>query len=172
MLQPRFMGFNQEGAAQMSVRVLDSSWSGPLEVGLEGAGGAFQLVGNRWPNLDDRSLDRTHYDLTYAVGTAPAPWDRTRVVTFQNRFTVCNDGPTPLVVAQAGAAPIVELASGASAPFHWPDFQREPHLVASFPKGEHARYRWSGAVDIASIADFPLLVRPVDRYVVSRGYGL
>ena len=163
MFQPRCRQ-SKAGGAQVVVKVGDSVWSQPLDVGTEGAGGAFQLIGNRWPNLEDQALDRTLYELTYRVTTAPAPWDRTRVLRLINRYTVFNGGTSAIVVAQAGAeSKCWRLEPQTGSPLHWPDFQREPVLLVSFPDEEQAAWTWSAGVDIGSISDFPLVIRPVEK---------
>lgn len=138
----------------------DSCWSLALDVGLDGAGGAFQVVGNRWPDLSDAGLCRTLYELTYSVRTAPAPWECTRIVTFQSRYTLRNDGHCrPVRVAQAGVeARAFELPPGHGQAFHWPDFQRPALVVVSLVDAEDV-FGWSGPVDISSITDIPLVIR-------------
>lgn len=146
----------------------DSCWSACLDVGLEGEGGAFQVIGNRWPNLDDPHLCRTLYELTYSIRAAPPPWHRTRIVTFQSRYTIRNDGASrSLRVAQAGVeGKAIKLRAGSGQAFHWPDFQRDALLVVSLggeeqqqEDEEDEQFEWSGPVDISSIADIPLVVR-------------
>jgi hypothetical protein len=131
-----------------------------LDVGLDGAGGAFQVVGNRWPDLGDTGMCRTLYELTYSVRTAPAPWESTRIVTFQSRYTLRNDGHCrPVRVAQAGVeARAFELPPGHGQAFHWPDFQRPALVVVSLVDAEDV-FGWSGPVDISSITDIPLVIR-------------
>ncbi len=128
----------QQAAQQVVIKIGDSGWSMPLDVGVEGAGGAFQLVSNRWPGLpDDPRLCRRLYELTYRVAAAPAPWDRTRILTVQGRYTLHNDGPSALLVGQHGActgpAQQLLLRPGEARPFHWPDYRRAALLVVSFP---------------------------------------
>jgi hypothetical protein len=169
------------------IKIGDSGWSAPLDVGVEGAGGAFQLVGNRWPGLpDDPRLCRALYELTYRMAAAPPPWDRTRILTVQGRYTLHNDGPSALLLGQHGAmtgpGQQLLLRPGEARPFHWPDYRRPALLVVSFPssddtvateQGEEAeaegprepphegmRYLWSGGIDIGAISDLPLVVRP------------
>jgi len=160
MFQTRFPNLT---GAQLSVKIGDSSWAGPLDVSLEGAGGAFQVIGNRWPNLEDRSLDRTFYELTYSVSAAPIPWDRTKVITIQNRYMLTNSGISPLVISQAGTDRSVTytLSPFSCIPFHWPDFQRDGVLQISFPQEEN--YLWSGGIDISQISELPLVIRPNKR---------
>jgi len=142
---------NDQIIQQLVLKIGDSQWSPPLDVSLEGAGGAFQVIGNRWGAvLEDSRLCHTLYELAYRVTTLPPPWDRTRLVTIQARYVLRNEGARPVLVGQLGArvppiAPatgkgeageqkfMMELVPGESRPLHWPNFRLQSLLVLSFP---------------------------------------
>jgi hypothetical protein len=186
-------------SAVMSIKVNDSAWSHPLQIGVQGAGGPLQILGARWPHVgrEDSRADSSFmssfsrsppqtagkgiqtpqplrlYELNYAVHAAPPPWHRTRVVTITSRYTVINRSRLAIGVKQVGAQEEIPLGPGRLRPLHWPDAHKDRALSMTIAAAEGVSYEWSGAVAIDNIGHFSVLVRcRQDHFSSSRDKGV
>lgn len=104
------------------------------------------------------------YELSYTIRDAPAPWERTRIISISNRFVIHNDSPFTLRVKQMGEVDdcASALKGGESKPFHWASMHLDQLISLSCVDvdGDEAEWGWSGGVDPNQVGVYSIAIRP------------
>jgi len=135
---------------RLNIRVGKSYWSDAIDLSAQNMVGYVEAI-------EDVNPPENRQVFEVAVGIEPAPnkfW-RSKVITFNRRYTLHNKNPISLFLRQKGTSKEVELRSNEPGGFHWPCAFSEKLLSMRLAGSDH----WSGYFSLDSLGTFTMALK-------------
>jgi hypothetical protein len=139
--------------AELRVAVADGTWSLPLR--LNSAAG--------WREVVELPTALGLFSFTMSIHLAPAPYSRTKVVSFLPRYVLYNSLSVPLYYRQLNCTAYYTLGPGEYVPWHWTHSKSRQLCVTLGTKEDVAAGRcpWSGGILLDRVGEVALNLRDV-----------
>jgi hypothetical protein len=122
--------------SKLSIRVENSLWSEAFAIDAEGVDGYLQVFESRTAGFTQRI-----FDMGITTSSAPAPFQRTRLVSISPRFVTRNLTGRPLQIRQTGTQNVEIMQHGAMMPIEWGNADQAQDVRVRFAG---AGWNWSG----------------------------